>query len=245
MKKFEEIFKVKKPIIGMLHLKGETREERFERFKKEFEIYCNEGVDAVIVEDYFGPYSSMVDALEYLKENGSPIPYGVNCLNFDMLGFRLAHKYGASFIQCDSVVGSVKPRDEESLETFLTTYKEEYDVSVFGGVRFKYQPMLSVNSVEDDLRIAMKRAEAICVTETRTVEETSLSKIRQFKEVVNDFPLIVAAGVTLENIEKQFVYADAAIIGSYFKDNSRDDGELSSENVRKLMDKVKEIRKKY
>ncbi|MCF0110955.1 MAG: membrane biogenesis protein [Erysipelotrichaceae bacterium] len=244
MKRFDEIFCNKKPIIGMLHLKGLTREERFERFKREFAIYCEEGVDAVIVEDYFGTLTDMKQALQYLKENGSPIPYGVNCLNFDMLGFELANEYGADFVQIDSVVGHVKDRDEESLEYFLESYKAKYDVAVFGGVRFKYQPLLSIHTLEEDLRTAMRRVEAICVTETKTGEETSIEKIKQFKDVLEDFPLIVAAGVTLDNIESQLAIADGAIIGSYFKDNRQDYGDLSAEHVREIMNKVKEIRGK-
>nr|WP_265340904.1 hypothetical protein [Clostridioides difficile] len=31
--------------------------------------------------------------------------YGVNCLNVDTMGFELATKYNASYIQVDSVVG--------------------------------------------------------------------------------------------------------------------------------------------
>lgn len=35
------------------------------------------------------------------------------------MGFELATKYNASYIQVDSVVGHVKPRDEATLEEFL------------------------------------------------------------------------------------------------------------------------------
>ena len=44
-------------------------------------------------------------------------------------------------------------------------------------MRFKYQPMLSEKSVEEDLKIAQQRCDAIAVTENATGEETSLEKI--------------------------------------------------------------------
>ena len=172
-----------------------------------------------------------------------PIPYGVNCLNVDTMGFELAAQYGASFVQLDSVVGHVKPRDEDTLSAFFQMYKERYNIPVLGGVRFKYQPVLSKNSVEEDLQIAMNRCDAICVTQDVTGQETSLEKIKQFRNAIGDFPLIVGAGVTPENMEKQFKYADGAIVGSYFKENHIDVGEVSDENVKEIMTTVKHIRR--
>ena len=71
-----------------------------------------------------------------------------------------------------------------------------------------------------------------------------MDKIIEFRKGLGDFPLIVAAGVTADNIEKQFVYADAAIIGSYFKDSYKDEGDLCAEHIQVIMDKVREIRRK-
>lgn len=238
------IFKNTKPVIGMLHLKGDSREDVFERFKKELEMYLECGIDAVILENYFGDYDNLVDALEYISKLNLDIPYGVNCLNIDQMGFYLAQKYHAAFLQVDSVVGHVKPRDEATLREFFHMMRNYYDGYVFGGVRFKYQPMLSENSVEEDLEIAKTRCDAVCVTQDRTGQETSMEKIIQFRNGLGNFPLVVAAGVTAENIEKQFEYADAVIVGSYFKDNYKDEGELCAEHIREILDIVKNIRKK-
>lgn len=238
------IFKNTKPVFGMLHLKGDNREDIFERFKKELQIYLDCGIDAVILENYFGDYDNLVDALEYISKLDLEIPYGVNCLNIDQMGFYLAQKYHAAFVQVDSVVGHVKPRDEATLREFFKMMRNYYDGYVFGGVRFKYQPMLSEKTVEEDLEIAKTRCDAVCVTQDRTGQETSMEKIIQFRNGLGDFPLIVAAGVTADNIEKQFEYADAVIVGSYFKDNYKDEGELCAEHVREILDIVENIRKK-
>ena len=238
------IFKNTKPVFGMLHLKGDNREDIFERFKKELQIYLDCGIDAVILENYFGDYDNLVDALEYISKLNLEIPYGVNCLNIDQMGFYLAQKYHAAFVQVDSVVGHVKPRDEATLREFFNMMRNYYDGYVFGGVRFKYQPMLSEKTVEEDLEIAKTRCDAVCVTQDRTGQETSMEKIIQFRNGLGYFPLIVAAGVTADNIEKQFEYADAVIVGSYFKDNYKDEGELCAEHVREILDIVENIRKK-
>lgn len=241
---FLDLFENKKPIMGMLHLKGKDEQEIFERLKEELDIYLHSGIDAVILEDYFGTYTDLVRALEYTKAQNIGIPYGVNCLNFDSLGFYLAKKYDCAFLQIDSVVGHVMPRDEASLQAFFDMNRADYDGYLLGGVRFKYQPMLSVKSLEEDLEIARTRCDAICVTQDRTGQETSMDKIVEFRRGLNDFPLVVAAGVTADNIEKQLAIADAAIIGSYFKDNYKDEGDLCAEHIKIVMDKVKDIRRK-
>ena len=241
---FLDLFENKKPIMGMLHLKGKDEQEIFERFKEELDIYLQSDIDAVILEDYFGTYTDLVRALEYTKAQNIGIPYGVNCLNFDSLGFYLAKKYGCAFLQIDSVVGHVMPRDEASLQAFFDMNRADYDGYLLGGVRFKYQPMLSVKSLEEDLEIARTRCDAICVTQDRTGQETSMDKIVEFRRGLADFPLVVAAGVTADNIEKQLAIADAAIIGSYFKDNYKDEGDLCAEHIKIVMNKVKDIRRK-
>ena len=117
---FLDLFKNKKPIFGMLHLKGNTDEEVFERAKKEIDLYREGGVDAVIVENYYGNFYQMEKVLEYLQTNKfEGLIYGVNCLNNDAMGFDLANRYGASFVQFDSVAGHVKERDDYTFEAFM------------------------------------------------------------------------------------------------------------------------------
>ena len=243
-KGFLSIFKNEKPILGMLHLKGSDDEDVFERFKRELDIYVEGGVDAIIVENYFGRYNNLEKALAYVEQAKLDIPYGVNCLNVDQMGFELAEKYHASFVQLDSVVGHVRPRDEETLSAFFQLVRERYQGMILGGVRFKYQPVLSENSVEEDLKIAMTRCDAVCVTQDATGQETSMAKIRQFRDGLGDFPLIIGAGVTPANVNEQFKIADGAIVGRFFKDSYKDDGELSADHVREMMDAVKRIRGK-
>ena len=107
-KGFLSVFKERKPVMAMLHLKGETPDEVLERAKRELDLYIEGGVDAVIVEDYFGTYGDMRRALEYIREAKSEIVYGVNCLNIDAMGFELAQEFDAAFVQLDSVVGHVR-----------------------------------------------------------------------------------------------------------------------------------------
>ena len=90
--------------------------------------------------------------------------YGVNALHNDALGFELAKKYGASFIQLDSVAGHLTPEDDAVFGESIAKWRAGYDGFVIGGVRFKYQPYLSGRTLEEDLHIGMSRCDAIAVT---------------------------------------------------------------------------------
>lgn len=242
MKQVCEYFQADKPIIGMIHTKGVDDEDVFRRAKKEIDIYRQFHVDAVLVEPYFGTYPQVARVLEYLQKSDFHIPYGVNCLNVDAMGFELANQYQCAFLQLDSVIGHVKPRDEPTLEAFFKLYRARCKAFVMGGVRFKYQPVLSEHTVEEDLITATSRCDGICVTQDKTGQETSLEKIVSFRRTLGEFPLFVCAGVTPENIALQLQYTDGAVVGSYFKDNHQDNGDVCPEHVQALMNAVQKAR---
>lgn len=240
--KFLKIFKNKKPIFAMLHLKGNTDDEVFNRAKKEIDIYMESGVDAIIVENYYGNYYQMEKVLEYLKHLKSSIIYGVNCLNNDTMGFDLAERFGAAFVQFDSVAGHLKERDDYTYEAFINKLRKNSNIFILGGVRFKYQPYLSNRDLKEDLLIGIKRCDAIVVTQDATGQETSMNKINEFRSIIKDFPLIIGAGITLKNCVEQLSVADGAIVGSYFKDTYKDTGEVDKNHVKALLSEVKKIR---
>lgn len=235
-------FAVKKPVIGVIHTKGDSDADIFDRARREIALYKSGGVDGILVETYFGTYHQVEKVLDYLASSQQGLPYGVNCLNVDAMCFELAAKYSCDFLQLDSVVGHVKPRDEETLDAFFKLYRAKCPAFVMGGVRFKYQPVLSARTVEEDLRTAMTRCDAVCVTQDATGQETSMEKIRQFRRALGDFPLFVCAGVTPEHAAAQLALCDGAVVGSYFKDTYKDSGEVSAAHVAALMDAVRRVR---
>ena len=242
MKTFQDVFQIKKPIIGVLHLKGDSPEDIRERAKREIEAYLEGGLDALLCEDYFGTYDMLEWLLGYLLQHRPAVPVGVNCLNFDSLNYRLARQYGCDFLQLDSVVGHVKPRDEASLDAFFRLENPGADALVLGGVRFKYQPVLSEKSLAEDLETAKRRCGAVCVTGDGTGMQTPLEKLQEFRTLLGDFPLVICSGLNDENCVEQLQIADAAVVGSFFKDTGKDTGDVSIEKVKRLMAKVRTLR---
>ena len=216
---FRSVFKTDQPIIGMLHLRGDSPEEVLQIAREETEMMFRNGVAAVLAEDYFGTSSDVIRVLEMLKRDFSDKVYGVNLLGNFVGSYRAAQRYGATFMQVDSICGHLTPEEEKRYFPEVDACRTIGDVFVLGGVRFKYQPICSGRSLEEDLTIAQRHCDAIVVTGEGTGIETDLEKIKEFRLILGAFPLIVGAGITAETAAEQLAYSDGAIVGSYFKAN--------------------------
>lgn len=241
-RQIKTVFGTDKPIIGMLHLKGSTDQEIIEILEREIDVFLTNRVDGVLVENYFGDPRQAEMALKHVSEKYPDICYGINLLHDDALGFELAQKYHAKFIQLDSVAGHLSPKEDEAFDQFITDVREKCDAFVLGGVRFKYQPYKSGRRLDEDLMIGMRRCDAIVVTGDATGQETDLSKIGTFRNIIGDFPLFVGAGMTPENAAVQMQYADGAIVGSYFKDTYKDTGDVCAKHAARFMEEIIQVR---
>lgn len=242
-KDFLSIFSQRKPIMGMLHLKGGDGDTVLRHAREEARMLVDNGVDAVIVENYFGTPEDAERVLRHFQKEDVPFLYGVNILHNDQENFRMAAQYGAAFLQIDSVAGHLTAEEDVPFGAMLEECRSRYSGAVIGGVRFKYQPYKSGRSLEEDLRIGMQRCDAIAVTGAGTGMPTPAGKLAEFRAIVGaDFPLVAAAGVLPESCGEQLHYADAAIVGSYFKDTYIDKGDVDPDHVRVFMDAVRRCR---
>ena len=235
MRTMKDIFGVDKPIIGMLHLSGYGREKILENARREIEIMYRNGVNAVLVENYFGDRVDVENALKLLQREYPDKVYGVNMLGFPEMAFDLARKYGAKFVQMDSVCGHLEPNYEKPFLKKLEALRGDGDIFLLGGVRFKYQPVRSGRSLEEDLKLGMERCDAIVVTGAGTGINTDLEKIKTFRNILGDFPLIVGAGMTAETAKEQLAFSDGAIVGSYFKEYGEAEYPVDEERVKEFV----------
>lgn len=239
MKTLKEVFGVDKPIIGMIHLSGFGRDEVMKIARREIEIMYRNGVNAVLVENYFGDDTDVENALKYLQDKYPDKVYGVNILEDPDVAFDLARKYGAKFVQIDSVCGHALPQHDSELAKYLERLRGERDIFLLGGVRFKYTQHLSGRSLEEDLKLGMARCDAIVVTGSGTGISTDLEKIKTFRSILGDFPLIVGAGMTAETAQEQLVFSDGAIVGSYFKEFGETEYPVDKERVKEFIYKAR------
>lgn len=114
--------------------------------------------------------------------------------------------------------GHLAPKYDEEYARRLAEFRSQIDVVLLGGVHFKYQSVNSGRSLEEDLKLGAERCDAIVCTVEGTGIPTPLGKVKEFKAVLPDFPVVVGAGVTIETVQDTFQLSDGAIIGSWIKD---------------------------
>lgn len=235
---FSELFKGQKPLIGMIHTNHTDEYTVLELAQKEIEVYLKYGIFPLI-ENYFGSTNDCEDVLAWMQKVHPDAIYGVNILGNYHEAFRLAKEYGAKFIQIDSVCGHLDAQSDEEYAEQLAELRRDSNVVLLGGVRFKYQPVLSGRSQEEDLRLGMERCDAIVCTGEGTGQPTPMGKLEEFKSVLGDFPVIVGAGVTLDTVQETFRLGDGAIVGSWFKERHLDCFNVNEEYVRQITENLK------
>lgn len=235
---FKDIFPVKKPIIGMIHLAGESGPEKVVKALEELSIYDEEGIDGAIIENYHGRPEDVYEALNQAQDSTPKLSLalGMNILGEPEFTFEIAKKFGARFIQFDSVL-----KKHPSQKWYDARRREYPDIVVLGGVRFKYQPSTG-KSLEEDIKQGISRCDAAVTTGDGTGIETLTGKLLEFKEKLGDFPLIVGAGVNLDNAYEQLQISDGAIIGSYFKEHDNTERYVDRKKVRDIMDIARSLR---
>lgn len=225
---FKDLFGDKKALIGMIHLSGENSRDRINRAIYEMHIFEDGGFDGVIVENYHGVVSDVERFLESSQKIRTNLVKGVNILGDPFYGFELAKKYGADFIQFDSI--QPEHIDSKRYNGFRLNYS---NVAVFGGVRFKYQQP-SGKCLEEDLDNSLP-CEAIVTTGKGTGIETPIEKLREFRSILpNSVPIIVGAGVNEQNSAEQSKYTNGAIIGSGVKFQSNTQYDVDALRVKAI-----------
>ncbi len=228
------------PVFAMLHLKGETPAEKFDIARRETQILWESGVDAVIVENYFGSVDDVVTVCRWLKDKAPEVVFGVNILKDDKRAFEVANEFGARFVQLDSVCGHLAVADDGAFGDWLNAQRAASKAFVLGGVRFKYQPYLSGRPLVEDLLIGISRCDAVVVTGEGTGLQTPVDKTAEFRAIVGPgFPIVIGAGVTPDSAERDLAKANAVIVGSYLKDTHVDTGNVDKQHT---LDFVRAIR---
>lgn len=214
---FKKVFPIEKPIIGMIHLTGANRNDKVKTALKEILIYGFSGVDGAIIENYHGNYGDVLETLRNLDKIETNLTLGLNTLGRPIKNpleaFDLANQYDLKFLQFDSI------NDPGINHNKYMKQREKYpNLAVLGGVGFKYAQPTGL-SLYEDIESAKQKCDAIVTTGPATGVETPIEKLRHYRRILDDFPLIVGAGVNKDNAYEQLSIADGAIIGSYFKKN--------------------------
>lgn len=264
-----ELFRVGKPVIGMVHLLPLPGSPRYggdvgpvvERAVRDALALERGGADGVLVENFgdlpypksrVGPetVSAMAVAVREVVRAIS-IPVGVNVLRNDAVAaLAVAHATGGKFVRVnvltDTVVtdqGVIEPVAGELLRCRRALGAG--DVRIFADVHTKHGALLVPRPIEESAADAVERglADAIVVTGPRTGLEPPLEDLVRVKRAVAK-PVLVGSGLNPGNAERLLSHADGAIVGTYFKRGGVVANEVDERRVGALVEILERIRKR-
>lgn len=269
VEQINQLFGIKKPIIGMLHLKplpgsaiydGEGLDKIIDAAIRDSENLLMGGVNALQIENY-GDCSYFVNKAAHetiaamsiigyeIRKKFSKIPMGVCLLADPEASIAVAHCIKAQFVRATffteagvDVGGLVLRTPHEILRyrKFL-----DHSIKILADVHIKHSAPLGVRPIEESAYdAAYFLADAVIISGKHTGKETSLEEVRKVKEVLQEFPVFVGSGVNKRNVKELFRYADGAVVGTSFKLSSLPNEPVCYERVVEFMNLINEIRKK-
>ena len=257
-----------KKLIAMVHVLplpgtpkyGGSVQNIIDKALEEAEIYRNAGVDAIMIENMHDvPYlkrevgheiSTMMALIAEKIKSATKLPVGMQILaGANIAAISAAHTAGIDFIRAEGFVfGHVA--DEGFFESDageLMRYRKKIGaekIRIFTDIKKKH----SSHSITADTSVVetAKAAEffitdGVIITGSATGEAASVVDIVEVKKNVK-CPVLIGSGLTTENIEKYFNFADGFIVGSYFKRDGYWANEIDTSRVNKFVEKFNELK---
>ncbi len=267
MTKFSKLLKGSKTVIGMIHLQalpGTPNNnlppaEIISLAINEATIYASEGINTIGIENMHDvPYlnrnagpeiTSMMAIIGHEIKSKLDVRCGMQILagsNKEALG--AAYSAGLDFIRAEGFIfGHIA--DEGMMNSDageLLRYRRQINadnISIFTDIKKKH----SSHQITKDISLAdtAKAAQfflsdGLVVSGNETGQETDINDVKGVSEVT-ELPVIIGSGITPENIANYYNYADAFIVGSYFKEDGIWSQKLSSKRIAAMVRTVSNL----
>jgi membrane complex biogenesis BtpA family protein len=265
----DQLFGVKKPIVGMVHLwplpgapgyAGHGMDTVLAHAWQDAERLLEGGVNGLIVENMWDlPYyvgtevqveavaAQAVAAREVVEM--ADVPVGVNVIhNGWRAELAIALAAGLDFIRVCILTGArlwdTGELDEGCAADLLRRRKElsAEQIKLLADVDKKHSVPFPGLDLETHIEwTEFYRADALIVSGRMTGEAPPLDKVRRVKEVTKR-PVLMGTGTTEANIASFLQYADGAIVGSSLKVDAVAENPVDVKRVRRYMAAVEAVR---
>ncbi len=106
---------------------------------------------------------------------------------------------------------------------------------IFSGLNFKYQKQFHDDDLIKAIKLIKQTSTIACTSGVGTGHEAPIKKIENLRNLLGDFPLALASGVSADNIELYLPYVDYYLVASSITDK---DEIINKDKLKKLIDKV-------
>lgn len=262
-----DVFPVAKPIIGMCHLPplpgdpsydaSEGMTAIVEHARREISALQAGGVDGILISNEFSlPYLTETEPITAISmarvigeiQGDLDVPFGVNVLWDAVATIDLAVATGASFVR--EVFTGVYGSDFGLWNTNVGRTARHRIAHSGSDVRllFNIVPEAASYLADRDLGALTRSTvfncvpDGLCVSGLTAGAATDTSVLKVVKENARNVPVVVNTGVNPDTVTESMEYADAAIVGTYFKEDGLFENNVDQARVEALMSVVKGIR---
>jgi membrane complex biogenesis BtpA family protein len=265
-----DLFPVRKPIIGVIHLPplpgapryaGAAMRDIYATAATDARTLAGGGIDGIIVENAsdmpfarpedIGPETVAALTAACIEVRSTvETPIGITCVaNGVIPALAVAKAVGARWVRANQWVNAYVAN-----EGFLNgpapqamRYRARIgagDVRIFADVHVKF----GAHAITADRSIAEQATDAewfdadvLIATGTRTGSPTSPREVEEVRSGTS-FPVIVGSGLAPEQVAELFAVADGAIVGQWLKRDGRWWNPVDPARVEKLMAAVAKVR---
>lgn len=265
----EEMFKVKKPIIAMLHLDplpgdpmwkyGMNMDQVVENAKADLIALQEGGVDGIIFSNEFSfPYQRNMDrntvaAMAYVIGNLKPlikVPFGVDAISDGIACIELAAGVGADYVRgtfSGVYVGDGGFYNNDFSEVIRRKYALHLDeLKMLYFINPESDQSLDLRPLKDIARTTISKAapDGLCISADAAGQDVDDELIISVKEYNPDVVVLCNTGCRVDTIERKLKYADAAVVGTTFKYDGKLENHVDVNRVKEFMNEVYRIREK-
>ena len=239
----ERLFGHRKAVIGVIHslpLPGSPH-------------YDGDPIERIYAyaEDELGPETAATMAvMSHRVAQVSRLPIGINVLaNGAVQALAVAKASGAAFIRVNQWANAYVANEgfmegKAGQASRYRAWLRAMDVAIFSDVHVKHgaHAITADRSLEELTRDSeFFDADAVIVTGQRTGDSVRLDQLETVCNATK-LPVLVGSGVTAENVEAIFGFADAVIVASSLKHGGGWWNEVDAERVGHFMNMVSRLR---
>jgi len=261
----KEIFKVEKPVIGMVHLAplpgsphyNLNLDKILERALRDAEALVKGGVDGILISNEGdAPYlfqvgPETVASMTYLVTKITSeysIPFGVDVLWDPYATIAVAKATGAKFFR--TILVGVHASDLGLINTEcakVLRYKRAIDaahIKTFVYLNPEFGTSLSQRPLELVAKAVafMSIADALCISGPMTGMPTRVEDLKIVKKAVPHMPVIINTGANKFNIRELLLHADGVIVGTSLKKDGITWNPVDINRVKEFMEVVNTLR---
>jgi hypothetical protein len=227
-----------KPLLWVVCYVNQTgKSPLVEEARQDIEASVEGGADGVVLINEWSSLQELESTLQTVRSEYPHVKMGVNYLGDEAEpygyrdSFRLAREYNLQMVWTDfSGVDQINEKPDVSLHEIQSQRPE----SVFycSGIHMKYSTLRnSQKTIEESALQAMGWVDGIIVTGPKTGVATDPETVTRARQVIGDYPLGVASGVSAQNIPSIRNQIDFCLVAS----------SLQNEQKRIVKQKVREL----